>query len=366
MKILYLGRYNSSETLSGPEKVANRLFNFCNKDGVEVLFIDYYFKNYNDSSFYNRLFGEKIIQHSPRVYRMGLIRMIILIKKFKPDFIHLATEERFEILIILLSKFFKIKIISTLHGILKHEIKYSRIKMSFYGKIKDSILEDLIFRYSNILIFLSNWQIETAQNYFKFDNTKVKIVPNGIDEIFYHSKRTLNENGIIKAVFYNGINYNVKGIDYLLEFFNDIKLKRRWEVYIVSKEPVRFQNKVNVSFHNVSLMSVGKFIDFLKDKDFYLNFSSYEPFSLTAVETMSLGLIPIVSANIGMSEYIKNGKNGFKFDLNSKGELQKIINNIDESVYQLDNISTKAREIYNELNWTEVSEKYIEIYKSFS
>ncbi len=365
MKIIYLGKYNSTDSLSGPEKVANRLFNFCGKAGVEVLFIEYYFKNYKESSFYNRLWGKSLIQQSPEVYRMGVIRMLFFIKKIKPDFVHLVTEERFEILILLFSKLFKIKIISTLHGILKHEIKYSRIKKSFYGKAKDSMLEDLIFKYSKVLVFLSNHQVNIARYYFKFDNEKIKIVPNGIDETFYQSKRLLSENGKIKAVFYNGVNYDVKGIDYLLEYFNTFNPSKKWEMYIIGKEPVSLKDKGNISYYNVSIMPTNKFIDFLKDKNLYLNFSSYDSFSLTAVETMSLGLIPVVSRNVGMHEYIKNGVNGFKFELNSRDELQQIIHNIDENIYQLEDISVKVREIYNELNWTAVSEKYIELYKSF-
>ena len=46
MKIVYLGNYVQDENLSGPEKVAKRLFQEAYSNNYDCTFLEYFFKEY--------------------------------------------------------------------------------------------------------------------------------------------------------------------------------------------------------------------------------------------------------------------------------------------------------------------------------
>ena len=93
--------------------------------------------NYN---IYNRLFGFKIIVEKPLVIRAGILPCIIFLVRSKCEIIHIATFKGSIIIILILSLLFQSKIVSTLHGIIKFEIRVARNKQSYWG-----ILKRLIF-----------------------------------------------------------------------------------------------------------------------------------------------------------------------------------------------------------------------------
>jgi len=68
MKIVYIGRYNESEILTGPEKVAKRIFHNMTKINSNCVFVEYFF----DGAKYNiwkKLFGkEKIADANFEIY----------------------------------------------------------------------------------------------------------------------------------------------------------------------------------------------------------------------------------------------------------------------------------------------------------
>ncbi|MCX8011459.1 MAG: hypothetical protein N3A61_09925 [Ignavibacteria bacterium] len=127
MKIVLIGRYNQSEILSGPEKFAKRLFHYLSKSDNDVKFIDYFFKNRQDSKLLRRLFGYNQIKDEENIYRIGTIRLFFFLLKLKPDVVHIVTAERFIIPIFFYKIFFRFKICATIHSILKFEINYSPV-----------------------------------------------------------------------------------------------------------------------------------------------------------------------------------------------------------------------------------------------
>ena len=363
MKIVYLGNYVQDENLSGPEKVAKRLFQEAYSNNYDCTFLEYFFKEYSDSNLYNRLFGFKIIVEKPLVIRAGILPCIIFLVRSKCEIIHIATFKRYIIIILILSLLFQSKIVSTLHGIIKFEIRVARNKQSYWGILKDNILEKLVFNRSDLLFFLSDKQMELAKKNYKFNENKALVFPNGIDSSFKNKKVSFKKSKLLKIVYYNGYSHEVKGSKLFLEVLSNLKYKELdFELYLIGDKPLQEINeKIKVNY--VPYIHSSELSDFLTDMDIYVNTAFYEPFSLMAVEAMASGLIVVVSSNVGMSRYIEHGKNGFIFDYDLQVQLESILESILTDKLDLNSISNNANLIYNQLNWKEVANMY---FKSFS
>ena len=198
MEIVYLGRYNPSEILTGPEKVARRLFQHTYEKNKGVVFIDYFFKD-KKSNIYKRLLGKKIIQNEPSVIRLGNLRIFFFLVFNQPAIIHIVTLERFIIPVYLYRFLLKSRIITTLHGILKYEISLNTQKRK--SVFKDKLLETLAFKYSNKLIFVSASLKEFSKKYYKTDAAKIEIIPNGIDKIYAGIKEIKFSNKLKIVLF---------------------------------------------------------------------------------------------------------------------------------------------------------------------
>ena len=102
---------------------------------------------------------------------------------------------------------------------------------------------------------------------------------------------------------------------------------------------------------------------FLNDKNIFIDNLSYIPFSIMALEAMSLGLIVIVSNQSGISSYINNGENGFIFDSNKPSEISEILKDILSNKFNLELLSTSAIATAKELSWDKIATQYLMIYR---
>ncbi|HEY3251488.1 MAG TPA: hypothetical protein VGK25_10265, partial [Ignavibacteria bacterium] len=76
-KIVYIGRYNESEILSGPEKTAKRIFDISLQD-YDSVFIQYFFDGTKHGAF-KKLFGceKKLFNEGIVIYTSGLLRLFL-------------------------------------------------------------------------------------------------------------------------------------------------------------------------------------------------------------------------------------------------------------------------------------------------
>lgn len=361
MKIIFLGKYNQSEILTGPEKVAKRIFHEMLRNNSSCLFIEYFFKKERRSNVWVRLFGKEIVTQDGSVIRLGIIRIILFLLVYQPDVIHVMTLERFMIPIFLLRFVLKGKIFVTVHGIMRYEQRITNNKESFYSSFKDKLLEALMLRYSSTLIFVSQPQLSLMRQYYTVNFEKVQIIPNGIDECFSKSQpksfspSTLNivvqEREILGAS-------NTEALVEILALCNNCSLS----LYIVGG---RSQNEYAggcLKVFYIHKMPTEDFSDFLADKDIVINNAMYETFSLMTVECMAAGLVPIVADTVGMKSFIKNGVNGFVYSANKPETIREIIEGIGSGNYDFQMLSENARKIYNELKWSNIARKYQEVY----
>ncbi|MCK9210471.1 MAG: hypothetical protein M0P61_06525 [Ignavibacteriaceae bacterium] len=362
MKIVLLGRYSADDILTGPEKVAKRIFENLNRANIEVTFVDYFFKEKHSKKYLSRFFGKQIIQNSPLVLRLGIIRMIFFLIREKPNIIHLVTEERFMSFILFLKLFFKGKIITSLHGILRYEIEESEQRIR--GRYKDLILERLVFHNSDVLIGLSDQQLKIAKRYYPSKEiAKAVKLSLGVDKVFFEP---IHEKPFdsIKIVFYNGFNNFIdRGLNELIPILDEsfLDLEAEVSLYIIGWFPKEtfFNQKINIV--KVDLMDSAKLAQFFRDKHFLVKGNKVDTFSQFVLEGMASGLVPIVSSSVGVAELIKNGEEGFVY--NDYNELKNILRQ-KEFINRFLKTSKSAQNKVQQYKWVNVIELYINLYKN--
>ncbi len=359
MKIFFIGRYNNTEFLSGPEKVAKSVFYNVSANNDSTVFVDYFFKNRERTNSHLRWLGKEIIQNNPKVIRLGLLRMFCFLVRHQPDIIHIITAERFIIPLFFYKFLLKSKIVVTFHGLYKHEIKYSRRKIGWLSYYKDILLEKLLTKVDK-LVFLSEIHRNTFKKYYKIPEYKTFVIPNGSDLEFQNSKKTFKIPEEVKIVFYNGGAYNTKGDTELLHLLNECKFSSFIKLFVLGEKISIENNRYPFHINFVNKLSSQELISFLSDKDILINISKFEPFSLMAVEAMLAGLIVIATKNAGIAEYINDKENGFIF--NSKEQFIDIFENIMTSKINLNKISFNASNIGAKLNWKSITQKYNNLY----
>lgn len=359
MKIALVGRYGEGEIVGGPERVARELFSELLKHNSDVTFIEYFFSSYSDYSFLKKIAGRKKI--SQNMFRLGIIRIVMLIIKEKYDIVHLINIQRFQLVIILFRYIFKPKFISTFHGLSNIELKGRK---QFFKKryFLDKWVENLIIKKSALRIFPSVFLFEEFKKYYRIDNDKYEIIPNAISDEFIEYKQSKIINKNIDLLFYNSLgNLIDKGLDELIRNLSKIS-EINIRLFILGYSGQEYSMNQNITITPVGLLNPKEFIEFCKDKNFIIKSGAFEPFSIIVVECMALGLIPIITKNVGIKDYIENGINGFFYDFQNTISLSNLFKDIKGNRYNLNLMSTKARETAITLNWTEITKKYLAAY----
>lgn len=360
MKTIFIGRYNPTEFLTGPEKVAKRIFSEYTKKNKSV-FIEYFFDG-NKFGIYKKLFGRELISDTGNgtVLRLGLVSLLLILLKHKPAFIHIITYERFAVTAFLYRIFFSFRIIYNVHGIVIHEnLNYRKTGKLYY--LKDKLCEYIIFKFSDNLLFLSEESVRIAGMYYCFNKVKIKIIPNGTDEIFHIKSiaRKFHTRDMLKIVFAGDSGRKEKGFEFLINALNECDF--RFKLYATGNTfPV-----IPEFYSEVPFMDTESYAEFLSDKDVAVSSGIYEPFSISALESMAAGLVTVVSKQTGMERYIISGLNGFVFDYGNTDELISILNYLYSNRNNLEVFSRKSSEIYEMLNWEKVFETYKPLYGNY-
>lgn len=358
MKIIYLGRYNPSEILTGPEKVAKRIY--CEvKKIYQVKFIEYFFDGSNYTLF-RKIFGFVKIKYNNNniIYRMGLLKLFSFLIKEKPDIIHLITFERFSLVAFLYKMLFDVKILYNVHGIIQYEnINFKNIN-SFLN-FKDYITERIIYKYSDELLFLSKSSVKIAGSFYSLDNNNIKYIINGVDRIFYetYSDRKRHHKNTVDIVFVGNYNRPEKGYIFLRTIFGKIDFNCNFHIV---NNSIRAEEKINqfVTLFYYKKMSTTEYSSFLKNKDIFISASNYEPFSISAAEAMIAGLSLILTKETGLSEYLDQNLNVYIISFGDKEELLNTLTKLNS----LEKFSQNYFQNFSQFSWEEIIKKYISIY----
>ncbi len=357
-KVIFIGRFNKSEILSGPEKFAKRISQ-KHSEHNKTIFIEYFFEG-KIYGLKEKLFG-KILENyrSILILRLGLFRLFFELLTLRPGIIHITSFERFAVICLLYKIFCDVKIIYESHGIIRYENKELKT-VSYLYRIKDIICEKLYLSFSDIIIFKS----ETAKNlcckYYEIKNSKIKFIPNGIDEEFGIVKRKSGSNRLSAAIIADKAGAQT-GLKYLEAYL--YKAGSNIEITVIGKSELNEKLFDKYGLKSIERLDTKKFADFLSATDIFFSINLYDTFSISAAEAMASGCITIVTKQSGISPLISNGVNGYTvnyYDVKGLGNyLSNILNNQELRV----NISSQSRNVYNLLNWNLIYKNYETLYQ---
>lgn len=360
--VLYLGRYSEGNILSGPEKTAVRIFTEHSQT-YNSCFIQYFFDG-NKYGLWKKIFGSETIKTSggSEILTLGLVRTVTELFKRKPGIIHFITFERFAVLGLICRMLFNTKIIYSVHGIIAYENNVIK-KINWFLKLKDKICEWLYFRYSDTLIFYSENSIDIAEKYFKIDESKAVILSGGIDKAFHN--KNIKKSGNLKIIFHNDNVLRKSASDFLEKCLS--KIEYPIELSVTGTEDKSFSEiNPNVPVRYYSRLDAQELAKLYEENDIFLSLNIYDTFSISSIEAMASGLVPIVTEATGMSRYIDDGVNGFTVKYGDTDALLNILYRLNSERTELENISRNANEIYEILSWQNVYDTYRNIYLSLT
>jgi glycosyltransferase involved in cell wall biosynthesis len=359
VKIALIGRFGEGEILSGPERVARELYTELKNNNIQVVFIEYFFSGYRNSTIIKKIFGKETLNDN--VVRFGIIPLVFFLLKEKFDLLHIVNLQRFILSVIPLKFFLYCKIVTTFHGMTRNEIAQgAHFKKKYF---LDILLEKLLVKKSDLLIFPSSILFKQFQiNYF-LSGKKYKIFPNGVSKSFLQNERPFPSiEKSMKLVFFNGLDTTInRGLQDLLYHLE--KVIYEIELFIIGeKEIVNYSSKIKMIYHTP--MSHNELRIFLKDKHFVIKSTSFDSFPMFVVECMSLGLIPLISDNVGVKDFIEHNKNGFVYESKHPEQIVYILNEISEGKHNLEEISKEGHLTSQELSWDKIAEQYFKAYKA--
>jgi 1,2-diacylglycerol 3-alpha-glucosyltransferase len=311
----------------------------------------------------------------------GLTQMIISIKKFRPDVIHFATPLSIGVTSIIISKIFKIPLVSTYHTLLSETLtplppfnsidKILKLNDKNKEILKDFIWDSSkrIYDYCNIIVAPTKLiKDELKKHNYK---SKIIVVSNGIDTKEF--KPRVRTKTSYKILYIGRLSYEKK-VDIVIKSFKEV-LKRypKSVLAIVGGGPAqqnledlvnKFNIKNKVIFHGSVLRE--NLIKYYNDNDIFVTASEMEVQPLTILEAMACGL-PIVGINRGGVAYlVKDNQNGFLLEPeNYIGMSQKIIELLSNNTLRK-KFSKKSRSLAKKESYSKSISKLEKIYKSLT
>lgn len=253
---------------------------------------------------------------------------------------------------------------------LKYLLNYGNKNVDLIGERKNDFMQylSLVDKFISPSGFLKKETID-----FGLDSNKIDVVSHGIDGIQKEkAKKDFVKNGVLHFCFISHITKD-KGFFLLLENFNKLLQDNknvRLSLYgsydkndgAIRKVLESIGNSDYIKYKGV--FETGNIANILSDVDVVVIPSLWEEiYGLVLDEAFNFGVPVIVSNKGGLPERVRNGKNGFVFDVSKKDDLyekMKIISekpemlrSMAESIPQMKSINEYAIEIEN---------KYIEKY----
>ena len=234
----------------------------------------------------------------------------------------------------------------------------SPLKQNFY-----KLLTSFTLKNSDIYSVTSNCDYKFLSENFKTENMKIKIRPNWVDIYSTKEFSSRYKNKILTV----GRMSEQKNYFYLL---NEMKhISKNFELDIVGEGPLIQKLKKYSKDNNLRVNFFGKIsneelLDLYQSYAFFVTASSFEGNPKTVLEAANSSCILIASDIPNHRELIKSGENGFLFEL-KEGNLSKLISEIIDNNYDLDEISRTASKKVRESNLIDdIAIKYYQDYKT--
>jgi glycosyltransferase involved in cell wall biosynthesis len=303
----------------------------------------------------------------------AILEIIKLIKKTKPDIIHLNSS-KISILGSLATFIYKLSIVNcqllivyTAHGWVFNE------PLSIWKKLFYKYAEKFTARFKNKIICVSEFDYQTALEQKICPKEKLAMIHNGINEINFlprqeaRKKLNLPENKFIIGSI--GNLYETKGFRYLIEATKKL-VEEGLEILTViigeGQERKYLSKLIKKNKLENNLILAGRIpeaAELLSAFDLYICSSVKEGLSYTIIETMLNGL-PIIATRVGGNpELIEDRRNGLLINSKDPDDLVKKIKILMNNTDLQQELSTQARiKAQEEFSLEKMLEKTKKIY----
>ena len=252
-----------------------------------------------------------------------------------------------------------------------------RNKIGVYGYyISKYTYIPILFKMVDKVIAITPWEIEFLLSY-GCDKDKIKIIPNGMSDIFYKKiknndfRRKIKISDKDKMVLFFGRLNITKGVDKLVEVAKKI-IKERKDIYFVFRGPDEgMKNLVEkASKENKNIILIKETRDkeeiakTYQAADVYVLPSYREGLPLTLFEAMASGLPVIASPVNGIPCEMKEPENGFLVKYGDLNILKKRILQILDNKKLAKKISENNKEKAKNYDWDLIYKKTMGLYKS--
>lgn len=144
-------------------------------------------------------------------------------------------------------------------------------------------------------------------------------------------------------------------IDYVMSIAGDGELLETIHDYVKTNN---LAEKVKL----LGYLGKEKMVDFWEAQDIYINISEYEGTSLSMLEAMRSGCVPLVTDVSGVRDYIYDGYSGFVFDIGDLRHIVEKVKLLDSNRQLLREIGKAAsQEVYVKCNVMNYADKLLKI-----
>jgi len=350
MKILIFNTLYYPNQIGGAEKSTQLLAEGLKSEGLEVIVVTtsnkdyiyylngvkvYYVNMPNLYWAYNAKEEKKYkkpIWHLIDSYNPFNKKIEKILDNEKPDIIHTNNLAGFSVSVWKLAKQKNIKIVHTLRD---YYLLCPKSTMFNEKKLKNcekqclsckfySIPKKEMSKYVDVVVGISKFILDKHLKFGYFPNAKKEVIYNSVEI----PKNFIKERKLKKEIIfgYVGSLSPSKGIEFLLEKFSALDMQNT-ELHIYGKGNTKgYEKRLRLKYQNEKIIFQG----FQKPENIYVNIDILivsslwnEPFGRIVLEANSYGIPVLVSNRGGLPELVENGKNGYIFDLDKKGDFEE-------------------------------------------
>lgn len=207
-----------------------------------------------------------------------------------------------------------------------------------------------------------------------FPDKDISIIPNGIPDEFYNTKRRNIDAYRKRRLLFLSQIIPVKGLERVIRSISEIGLDkfRDWEFIIAGYEDADYKSVLEKMIHELNLGAVIKFIGpkFGADKietfdnaDVFVLPSYSENFAIVVAEALSRGL-PVLTTTGAPWKELESNNCGFWVDNTDLGIKEGILQILRTSEEELKNMGSRGKKLILEnYLWSRSSLKTVEMYK---
>lgn len=323
-----------------------------NKENLDEIFLESMTNNPN----------EKIRKSNNLVYMLELLKLFKQEKFSEED---LLIFNRSDHALAALIRRIKGKKILIIHGSTKYDKFY--YKHSFIKRVFSKVAEHIVIKKFDRIIAVSEEAFEYYKDLYPRLINKFKYIPTFVDQSVFKEKdnKNLNQENELSFIYY-GRFVEEKGIYHIKDFFDYLDSQdMKFKALLIGEGELEniFHDQDSVEIINALPQS--EIVKYLHKKTILLMFSECEGTPLTLLESLATGT-PALCSNVGgMSNVIKNGRNGFLFD-NVAQEYPTIAKRATEIIENYSYYSYESIRSIKEYSLKQVTRQYQNLIQEFS